>query len=120
MSRLRNLLLSLLIGTFVISAMWTQPAQAEERLILVAHDWQTYLRLAPLSTRDGYVPLLYNPEPNVTPAIAHFADLYGGAVLALDAEGVAAFIAAQWPRAETVVVADGSHPHFGLVAAAIA
>lgn len=120
MGRFSNLLLSLLIVTFVVSAMWAQQAQAEERPILVAHHWQTYLRLVPLSTRDGYVPLLYNPEPNVTPAIAHFADLYGGAVLPLDAEGVEALIAAQWPRAETVVVADGSHPHFGLVAAAIA
>jgi len=108
-----------LIALLIATGLLVRPALAGERPIYVVGDWQAYLRLIPVSVRDGYTPLLYNQEADLTPAIEHFTELYGGSPLVLDAEGVQQIVEAQWPHAETIVVAE-EQSRLGMIAAAIA
>lgn len=117
--KIRNLAGLVLVTLLIATGVLVQPALANDRPIYVVSDWQEYLRLVPVSVRDGYIPLLYNSEPAFTPAILHFAELYGGSPLALDADGVQRIVEAQWSLAETIVVVQ-EQSRFGLLAAAIA
>lgn len=119
MSRRRVLTHLLLLLWLVTTGLPVQPALAAERPIYVVQDWQAYLRLVPVSVRNGYIPLLYNPHTDPTPAIRHFAALYRGSIQILDAEGIEQVVARQWSQAETIVVAE-AQPQLGMIAAAIA
>lgn len=119
MSRMRRLICLLLVVLFFTTGVGVRPMRAAERPIYVVQDWQTYLRLVPVSVRDGYTPLLCHQQADLTPAIRHFAELYNGSPQVLDAEGVQQVVAAQWPRAGTIVVAE-ERSRLGMMAAAIA
>lgn len=119
MAKIRTAVYLFLLLSLSIAGMPARPVVAAGRPIYVVRDWQAYLRLVPVSVRDGYTPLLYNQEAALTPAIQHFAELYGGTPLALDAEGVEQLVATTWPQAETIVVAE-QQSRLGLLAAAIA
>lgn len=119
MLKIRNLTYLVLILWFSMAGIRGNPAAAAVRPIYVVRDWQAYLRLVPVSVRTGYTPLLYNQEAALTPAIRHFAELYGGIPLAFDAEGVQQLVATTWPQAETIVVAE-RQSRLGMLAAAIA
>jgi len=120
MTKIRNLkhkiIVVLLIFVHIILA---EPAQASGQPIYVVNNWQDYLRLVPLSVRNGYVPLLYTEHDSFTPEIMQFAEFYGGSLFALSTEDVDQSIAEQWPRSETIVVAQ-VQSRFGLVASSIA
>ncbi len=119
MSKMHRLTCLVLVIWLITTGVWVKPTRAAERPIYVVQDWQTYLQLVPVSVRDGYTPLLYHQEADLTPAIRHFAELYNGSLQVLDAEGVQQVVAAQWPRAETIVVAE-KQSRLGMMAAAIA
>jgi len=111
--------LTALFLALIVLPFHIHQGSAQARPIYIVSSWQDYLRLVPLSVRDGYVPLLYNEKNKPTAAILTFAGLYGGHPITLDTKEIEPLIAGQWPRAEKIVVTQ-NHRRLALVASTIA
>lgn len=117
--RIGKITRALLFFLFIIPRGLPAEASHVARPVYVAQSWQDYLRLVPLSVKDGYTPLLYLEPEAASDAIDWFVQLYTGNRVIVGSQDIAALISSHWPSPLSIVVVEEKR-QMATVAAAIA
>ena len=111
--------LSLLVILALLLTALVPNVSADDRNMYIAGEWMDYLRLVPISTHDGYHPIIFSDQNRIFPPIVKLAELYHGAPISCTLDTIDMLNRQLWPKTETIVVATDDM-QFGIYAAVIA
>lgn len=105
---------------FILTLLALAPnIQADDRDMYIADDWMDYLRLVPVSTHDGYHPIVFCDQSRILLPMMILPELHGGTQISCSSDIIDTLNSRLWPKTETIVVATDDM-QFGIYAAAIA